>query len=332
MNYRYTIPSGHRVVAQSVWVRFPTLPTTNATVLVFDDNFDMGLFYLPSEGKFALTGGATLVGPPIFVDTWYLIDYELDTTADPWRMRCRIDGGQETLGTVGLAAADITSVGLGTALPTETFNVFYSAWASSITDGDYPLGVADVERLWPNSDGTHNITTLGNFDNITTAFDNATTDSYLNIQDMPLNTTDTADNIIRQDASDTSGYVEHFYNTLAAGNNDPVDVRAYCYDVNAAAAATGNILRLLLPADASVTPDIRLATDDPGTTVTLRKKMMDRPTDGWTRGNVDGLHSRWGFGDGTPAAHLLGVMLEVAMVPHIPLPAESVPARRSMVA
>jgi hypothetical protein len=218
---------------------------------------------------------------------------------------------------------------------TQTVTAYYDDWLVSTTDGDYEEIVGWSEHLAPSlsptADGTHNITTSGDFDGTTTQFSNATTDSYLNIDDVPLNTSNTDGEVIRQDLGTTSEYMEHTYADLPGGSDVPVDVRVYAYDTDGAATG-GNlaVLKYLLSDDTPVT-DVRLSSDDPGITVTLRRKMLDRPAGGWTRAHVDGLKSRWGFSDADPDAILLGVMVEVLLMPAPPAQGASFPARRSIV-
>jgi hypothetical protein len=334
-NVQYTIPAGNRIVAMSFYIRAAVWANLSAYAFFVNANGNCRFRYQSSTNQFQLLADTGLlsvaVGPALSVDTWYQVDLEFDSTTNPAVFRARIDGGIEASVSPSQAAADTTSVGLGTQ-QSNTYTGYYDDWIISVTDGDYPLGGYHVEPLSPSADGTHNITASGDFDGTTTQFSNATTDSYLNIDDVPLNSSNTDGEVIRQDLGTTDEYMEHLYTNLPAGTDVPVDVRVYAVDVDGDVAGTNlAVLKFLLEDNTPLT-DVRLSSDDPGTTVTWRKKMLDRPIGGWVGAHVDGLKSRWGFSDADPDAILLGVLVEVAMTAPPPPPPESFPTRRSLVA
>jgi hypothetical protein len=331
---RYSFSAGVRRVATSFYVRFAgALPTADVRLAHVTGTVEGRFWFRNTNDKFAIAWAGINVegGPTLVPDTWYRVDIDWDTRADPLLAKCRIDGGTEFEQFNSSAAQDITAAGLGTTTG-DTFTAYYDDWVISVTDGDYPLGGYHVEPLSPAADGAHNITTLGDFDGTTTQFSNATTDSYLNIDDVPLNSSNVDGEVIRQDLGTTDEYMEHLYSNLPAGTDVPVDVRVYAVDVDGAITGTNlAVLKFLLEDNTPLT-DVRLSSDDPGTTVTWRKKMLDRPIGGWVGSHVDGLKSRWGFSNANPDAILLGVLIEVAMTVPPPPPPESFPTRRSLVA
>jgi hypothetical protein len=326
------------IAAGAGYIHFESLPSAVVTLVEITNPNGLGAVgFNNATGKVRLTIGAAVpvdVGPVLTAGPWYRVVFEFDTSADPAVLRARIDGGTE--GTTSRAQVSLASTGirLGQA-GAQTVTAYYDDWMVSTTDGDYEL-VADwaqhsVPGLSPTADGTHNITTSGDFDGTTTQFTNATTDSYLNIDDVPLNISNTDGEVIRQDLGTTSEYMEHTYADLPAGTDVPVDVRVYDYDTDGGAAG-GNlaVLKFLL-SDGTPVTDVRLSSDDPGLTVTLRRKMLSRPAGDWSRDHVNGLKSQWGFSDADPDPILLGVVVEVLLMPAPPAQGASFPARRSIV-
>jgi hypothetical protein len=332
---QYTVASQR--VSMSFYLRLASSLPADAAVFAQILNSTSGtssLRYDTTTGKLEVTivgGGGGQVGPVLELDTWYRIDWEYDTSTTELASRVRVDGGTEFTATKTSTIANSSACVLGAgAASTET--VYFDDWVISQTAGDYPLGGYHVEPLNPSEDGVHNITTSGDFDGTTTQFSNATTDSYLNIDDVPLNSSNTDGEVIRQDLGTTDEYMEHLYSNLPAGPDVPIDVRVYAVDVDGADTGTNLAVLKFLLEDGTPLMDVRLSSDDPGTTVTWRKKMLARPIGGWVGSHVDGLKSRWGFSDADPDAILLGVLVEVAMTAPPPPPPESFPTRRSLVA
>jgi len=313
--YTYNIPAGNRVLTTSFYIRFPSFG--DATVLVFPQA-DNGLQVISS--RFRLTGGTAFGPDPLVVDTWYRVDYELNTTANPWVQKCKIDGGTESTSSPANAAADITSIRLGTT-GIDTYTAYYDDYVISVTGGDYPIGAHSVEALIPSSDGTHNITTSGDFDSFSgTAFSNSTTNGNTFIGHRPLQAANTADQVIRQELGTTANYMEFGLENLSAGTDIPIDARTYGVHVDAAnVGASLAEMRLLLSDNTEVltTGSVSMinSTEDPGLTVTLRKRMAIRPAGGWDRTKVDGLKIRLGFSDNAPDTNFIDSMIEVALQP-----------------
>jgi hypothetical protein len=329
-NYGYTIAAGNRVVTLAFYVRFASLPTTNVVLAHFLNAAGEGQirFMGAASDKFnalVVGGGNADAANTVAVDTWYRIVVEYDTSTTTANLRLTVDNGTEAAATKAIAATDTTSARLGTS-NADTFTAYYDDWLISVTNGDYEeidgWTSHRVESLIPNSDGTHNITTSGDFDSFTgTAFSNSTTNGNTFIGHRPLQAANTADQVIRQELGTTANYME-FGNENLSANTDPVDaVRTYATHVESS--TTGASLaeaRLLLADNTEVLTTGSLSainsTEDPGTTVTIRKRMTIAPSGGWDGTKVDGLKWRIGFGDNNPDVNFIDLMVEVAQ--HVP--------------
>jgi hypothetical protein len=313
-----------RTVTSAFYVFFQALPDEDSTVIAYtlvSGGNNGVLQYDTTTGKLELTLGAgstpAVVGPVIATSTWYRVVMELDSTANPRRLRSTIGNGTEVEVTNAVAAADTITTHLGQDTNYGTVStVNYDDWVVSETNGDYEQMRDDwvshhVEGLIPTGDGTHSAgadeieRTLTGTDIVP-----GTTTAFQLVDDVPMDVA--ATDFINDVGTSTTAYAEVTFDDLAAGVDTPVSVRAY--EVDSESSDTGGsaaISRVVLSDGTSVAPDLRLSTDDPGLTVTMRKKTLTGVT--WDRTNVNGLKARMGFGDGAPDAFFSGIMLEVAL-------------------
>jgi hypothetical protein len=323
----YTIAAGNRVITQAVYIRFAALPTgagVTDQLIQFVNSGGNGLLqYSVDDNQFRVTNGtnSALGGPTLAVDTWYRIVVEYDTSGANAVIRATVDGGTEFSASTARAAADTTAARLGTG-GSQTYTAYYDDWLISVTDGDYEeiegWTSHQIESLIPNSDGTHNISASGNFDSFTgTAFSNSTTNGNTFIGHRPLQAANTADQVIRQDVIAASDYMEFGLENLADNTKSVAGVRAYATHVESS--ATGNSAheaRLLLSDNTEVLTTGSLAvidsSEDPGTTLTIRKRMTIAPSGGWDGTKVDGSKFRIGFNDVAADSNFIDLMLEVA--------------------
>jgi hypothetical protein len=320
---RYNITAGNRIVATTLYIRFATLPTADVQLVHFLSTVNCYLWFMNTNDKFAVsvtTSGQVEGGPTLVVDTWYRVTIECDTTTNTFQIKATVDGGTEFSDTAASTAADITVIGLGNTTAA-TYEAFYDDWIISVTAGDYAEMAAwtshGIESLIPSSDGTHNITTSGDFDSfVGTAFSNSTTNGNTFIGHRPLQFANTADQVVRQELGTTANYMEFgLENHTLSGT--VLDARAYATHVESASAgASLGEARLLLSDDTEVLTTGSLSvinsTEDPGTTVTIRKRMCVRPSGGWDNTKVDGLKARVGFADNAPDVNFIDFMVEAA--------------------
>lgn len=318
--YGYNVAAGNRVVITSFYIRFASLPTADVQLAHVVSTVNCYLWFMNTNDKFAVsvtTSGQVEGGPTVVVDTWYRIDIRVDTTTNTFSIKCQVDGGTEFEDTAASTAADITIARLGNT-SIATFEAFYDDWLLSVTDGDYPIGEHSIESLIPNSDGTHNITTSGDFDSFTTtAFSNSTTNGNTFIGHRPLQSANTAEQVIRQDLGTTSNYMEFGLENMADNTRTVLGVRAYAvHTESASSGASLGEARLLLSDNTEVLTEGSISvinsTEDPGTAIAHKKRMTIAPSGGWDGAKVDGLKARVGFGDNTPDVNFIDFMIEVA--------------------
>lgn len=298
-----------------------SLPTADQFLAHFvtGGTIDCVLKFRNSDDRLILanhTSGEVVAGPVIAADTWYWIDGRLNVSANPFTCDWAVDEVAQTQWTGAAAATTVTSIHLGWRTATQTLTVRYDDLVFGVTSGDYPLGPHSVVRLMPTSDGTHNTVGANELERTATGTDitDATTDAFSLIDDAPLDVTPT--DYVNDVGTSATAYVEVLFENLPGGTDTPVDVKGYQVDRDSTATGTSAAHSgLLLSDNTAVTPDLRVSADDPGTTVTTRKKMLTRPAGDWDRTKVDGLKARLGFGDGAPDVWFASLMLEVAMQP-----------------
>lgn len=309
---RYTIAAGNRQNVSSIYFQFSALPgsgtpeffsftngTTNAVIRVSTAGAATAL----------ITGGSVTAAhaTTLAASVWYRLDTWLDSSAGTWTLKWSIDGVAGADATSVVAAADITQcrAGISTA---STLTVFYDDWVISTTSADYPIGAHTVERLMPNADGTH--VNSADFQNQAGTSLSGTTTAYQLVDDAPLDTAMT--DYVQQVTSDALGVIECSFEDLPANSDTVLGARAYGVDRDSAGAGAGNAISQVVAAGGGQYAALRNAGDDPGTTPTVRKKMLG--TGGLDRTLVNGLKVQMGLaGDVAPIPWFSSFMLEVAM-------------------
>lgn len=140
-------------------------------------------------------------GPTLSLNTWYRVEYHLDTSANPWLIDVQVavgDGPATSLTQVSVANAaltlnEINSLCIGAGFGTETTGDFWSTdFAYSTQAADYPIGPIQVIGYSPNAVGVHNLdaATSSYFfkevSGVDTALTTSETTSYQTIDDVPL--------------------------------------------------------------------------------------------------------------------------------------------------
>jgi hypothetical protein len=337
---RYNIAAGNRIITMSFYIRFAALPTADVMLAFTTNSSSNGqLMFINATDQFGVKQGgnaAVAGGPTIVVDTWYRVVWEVDSSASPFVIRCRVDGGTEFSTSFAATAADAMVVALGT-LNADTFTAYYDDWIISQTDGDYEdIGgwtSHEIESLVAASDGTHNIAVSGDFDSfVGTAFANGTTTGWTFIDHRPLLAANVADDVIRQKLGAVTNYMEFLLENHTLSGT-PLDARAYATHVEAASAGASLAeARLLYLTSTEIVTTGSLSVidtvEDPGLTVTIRKRMCIRPAGGWDNTKVDDLKARVGFGDNAPDVNFIDFMVEVLYFTAGGAAPKSLPPRR----
>jgi len=267
-------------------------------------------------------GSAVNVGSALSTNTWYRVVAELDASGGTASFRAEINNGTEATATNVQASANVTGVQLG---PDDavTYTAYFDDYLISATNGDYEEIAAwtshSVQGLIPSADGSHNITTSGDFDSfVGTAFSNSTTTGNTFIGHRPLQLANTADQVIRQELGTTANYMEFTLENLTSPEANVAGV--YTRGAHIESAASGASLgemQLLLSDNTEVLTAGSISminsTEDPGITLTLRKRMTIAPAGGWDTTKVDGLKVRLGFSDNAPDVNFIDCMVEVAL-------------------
>jgi hypothetical protein len=104
----------------------------------------------------ASAGGSYTAGPTVAVDTWHLLEWYWNASANPRIMKWRVNGSAQSDVSYAAAATTSTAVDVGfLSTVGKTGSIYFDDWALSATGGDYPLGPIAVEPLYPTGDGTH---------------------------------------------------------------------------------------------------------------------------------------------------------------------------------
>jgi hypothetical protein len=312
-------------VTTAFYFRFASLPGATVKLVRLLNASGSSYIRCSSAGQISIivgAGSAANVGSPISVNTWYRFVGEIDTSTGTASFRAELNNGTEATATNAQVSANTTAVQLGSDAA-DTYTCYFDDWLISATDADYEeIGgwtSHSVQSLIVSSDGTHSITTAGNFDSfVGTAFDNTTTNGWTFIDHRPLQLANTADNVIRQDVIAASDYMEFGLENLTAPEPNVAGVRSYAAMVYSSATGTPAAeVRLLLSDNTEVLTtgslSVKNSTDDPGITLTLYKRMTIAPAGGWDTTKIDGLKFRIGFDDLAADANFIDLMVEAAL-------------------
>jgi hypothetical protein len=176
-----------------------------------------GVWFQASDSKL-YTGSDTAVtgatGVTVTTGVWYKIDYQLNSTADPWVLDAAVDTvalGQSTFAVAASAGAATVRVGRNTSGGTAS-NVWFDDFQWSVTAADYPLSAGNIRGFVPTADGTHNVAGAADFERGNTGTDIivGTTTAWQLVDDRPLptGTVDEADCIRAVAPPNATDYVE----------------------------------------------------------------------------------------------------------------------------
>lgn len=284
------------------YIRFSSLPTSTCTLILTNTNA-CGVQFNSSDSKLYPYNGSSAGSSGITVTTgvWYRIDLKIDLSNNPWTIDLSVDGAATTQLTRAVAADSETRVNLGSNTST-TMNVFYDDVLYSNTSGDYPINGGQVFHFIPTADGSHSGLTANDFERTLTGTDilNSTTDSYLLLDDVPLESGSSVD-WINMVAPVASTYVENVFGPASGISTPTTAPRMVSVIIGIHAAGTGNYNAEWLLNDNGSTGTIFSASAVAGTTSIIYKtlNLADPPSAAstWTlsgNGNFNDIRVRFG--------------------------------------
>ncbi len=330
-NTNCVVSAGSTVVVGRAYVYFASLPTANIIVFGTKNSGSSGTFYFGVGFKqsdssiyaalyngFATSFSFGTNGFAIATGQWYQIDYlevvgGVNTTVDVQVNEIPVS----QFSTANTSTNTNNSLGH---VANYTADIFFDDVVFSNTQADYPIGAGYVNHFIPVSDGTHNITSAGDFlvgaagANIT----NSTTNSYTYIDDVPL---ESAVNDFINMALDSGGgaeYVEHLFGPASGISTPTAGPRAVEVICGFHQASTGSANSTFKLNDAG-TEDTYKAFSGAGATSILyaRKHYANAPSDSnaWSVsgsfGNFNNLKHRFGYStSANPDQYLDCVMIE----------------------
>jgi hypothetical protein len=317
------------------YVRFATLPAVDMGLLFLGYGASQfpAIVFKQSDSKIYAgnsAGSTGATGVSVTTDTWYLIDFKVSSSANPWTVDVKVDGTACGQFTIAQVAATGTSYNFGLFSPglvNYTASVFYDDLIISQTDADYPIGAGFVNHFVPTSDGTHNVAGAADFKRGAAGTDitNSTTDSYLLVDDVPLDavgsaptTNDYINAIAPPNATD---YTENVFGPASGISTPTVAPRAVEVIVETAQAAsqTGSF-KLNLNDNGTVdTIKEQVGVAGVTTVAAARKHYALAPTGGaWSTsgaGNFNNLRIRFYSADAAPDQYFVAAMIEAEFAP-----------------
>jgi hypothetical protein len=327
-----TVISGTHLVAR-FYIYFKTAVPTADSYIAFISNGTasdvMGACFKNSDSKIYAASGAArptfgASGVSVVANTWYLIDLHINQTSGAKTVDVKVNGtacGQK--GTTGTSASAALQLGSGQFVAAATSTMDYDDFILSSTLADYPIGAGSVYAFVPTADGTHNITTSGNFirGSAGTAISNSTTDSYLLVDDQPLNdSAGVANDYITYvvDVGSGNEYVEHIFGPAPNSSTQTSPPRAVdLVFQHHQAANTTNASFISKLYDAGTLDTIYTFSGLTSTNVQQSRKFYANPPSGlggWSLagpGNFNDLRHRFGYStDASPDVAMDAVMIE----------------------
>jgi hypothetical protein len=154
--------SAANIAVAAFYVYFNALPSADSELAFFvctGDTNRGALWFDNASGKFGaqFDGGGTRQtgGDVISTGTWYRIDMRCTYNTNPRTLDWQVNGTAMTQATKAQAGSTNSGWRFGTGTTPQTYQCYYDDAVISVTTGDYPIGALAVDRLSPDSDGTH---------------------------------------------------------------------------------------------------------------------------------------------------------------------------------
>jgi len=296
------------------------LPSTNVNIFAFTTGGSWCfLHYISASQKLGVSASSSaasvVTGPVVVADTWYVIDFKADISANPWKIDWRVDFAVQPQKTNAAAANTFTTFRIGANIDTGAGTPTYDLLVDDIIVStgsalDYPFGEGKVVGLRPTMDGTHSFTTgTFKYDNSTNVAP-AATDVNTYVDDNPI--TGLGEYISQNVVA--AEYIEVGFSTPPdTGVPRGVEVVASHH----ASSTTAHAVTMRLN-DGNIFDNVYLDADLSNTTITYWSKQFQRPPSGglWTYAKLGAVKVRWGYATNVGSIPFLdGVMLEVEYAP-----------------
>ncbi|HLE04216.1 MAG TPA: hypothetical protein VI729_06335 [Anaerolineales bacterium] len=214
-----------------------------------------------------------------------------------------------------MAAGSISQVNFGSGTGvSHTYDIYFDDFIRSNTPGDYPIGAGFVHHFVPTSDGTHNIAGADDFERTLTGTDitNATTDAYLLVDDIPLESA-LNDWINLTAPPNATDYVEVVFGPAPGISTPTIAPRSveFIAAFHAAAVQANNLRIAYRDNNGGTQDDVRNATIGSESILYVRKQYAAIPGGGaWTVTAFNNSLARCYSSDANPDPRLDGYMIE----------------------
>ena len=286
------------------YVYFATLPNANVAIVTTGTSSASGngVYFVSSDGTLRNGNGPSSVeasGASVTTGQWYRIDLLVNVSSVA--ISSQINGvGIATRNS--LTAGTQTAISFGNNTTSVTADMFFDDILITQTAVDYPIGGGYVNQFVPTADGTHSGLTTSDFGRTLTGTDilNSTTDSYLLLDDVPMESGSSVD-WINMLAPVASSYVENIFGPASGISTPTVAPRIASFIIGIHAAGTGAYNGEWLLNDNGTTTAIFTASAVAGSTTVIYKTLTltDPPSaaSSWTlsgNGNFNNLRVRFG--------------------------------------
>ena len=305
----------NNIIVLRVAIRFSVLPNGDVTIVGFvNAKGYTRLRFIDAGGAHQLqlqvnTGTTSTYATAIVVDTWYLLDFKIDSTAaattyGDWQ----VNGVAQAQSSFAQATSANTYFYIGIAAAV-TADMFADDILMGYTAASYPYGDGKVLGYSPNISGAHSFT-LGDFHDATTN-DIAvadTTVAHALVDEVPI--TSNSD-FIQQVVSRAAGYVEMGF----ADTTETINARCLLVASSQHASATqANTVAMNLNDNSTISPIFALSNFSETSLVYSSTAFALAPSTSaaWTPTRINAVKVRWGYSDdASPNPYLDGLMLEV---------------------
>ena len=311
--------SAGSVMVWRFYLRFAALPTSDTAISSFQAGAGSGVGFKSADSSLyafatdsAPSFGAS--GIPVTTGIWYRIDVKTITSANPWLIDVQVDGVSCAQLSFSTGAVSGSSIQIGSGGTSETFDFYVDDLLVSQTSDDYPIGPGYVNHFVPTADGTHNVAGTNDFERTLTGtdIDNTTTDSYLLVDDIPLESS-LNDWINLTAPLNATDYVENVFGPAPGINTPTTAPRSveFLAAYHAAAVQTNNLRVAYRDSNGGTQDDVLNATVGSETILYIRKQYTTIPGGGaWTVTAFNNSRAQCYSSDANPDPRLDGYMIE----------------------